>query len=126
MNKFMIIGRIAKDIDTKTINNDKVVARFTMAVDRKRKTADGEKQTDFFNVVAWQKLGENISKYCKKGSKVYVEGELQNRNYEDKDGNKRYTTEIIASACEFLETKKVEEETNKQELAEISEDTLPF
>lgn len=126
MNKFMIIGRIAKDIDTKTINNDKVVARFTMAVDRKRKTADGEKQTDFFNVVAWQKLGENISKYCKKGSKVYVEGELQNRNYEDKDGNKRYTTEIIASACEFLETKKVEEETNKQELAEISDDTLPF
>jgi single-strand DNA-binding protein len=127
MNKFICIGRITKDIDLTTTNNGTSVAKFSIAVDRRFKNEAGEKITDFFNCVAWRGLGENIAKYCKKGSKVFVAGELQNRSWEAEDGTKRYATDINVNECEFLDTKNDnKEQTNANELQPIDDNDLPF
>lgn len=128
MNKFMCIGRITKDPDLTTTNSGISLAKFSIAVDRKFKNEAGEKITDFFNVTAWRGLGENIAKYCKKGSKVFLSGELQNRSWEAEDGTKRYMTELIANECEFLDTKKstAENEDTSDELEPIDDADLPF
>lgn len=128
MNRVEFIGRITKDIDLTTTNSGISVAKFSLAVDRKFKNEAGEKVTDFFNVVAWRGLAENIAKYCHKGSKIFLSGELQNRSWEADDGTKRYATEIIANECEFLDNKN-NDETNNIELKPISESDdskLPF
>lgn len=129
MNRFSIIGRITRDIDLTTTNSGLSVAKFNVAVDRKFKNEDGEKITDFFNIVVWRTLAENIAKYCKKGSKVFLSGELQNRSWEAEDGTKRYMTELIANECEFLDTMKStaeNEEAEKEELKPIDDADLPF
>jgi len=127
MQKFICIGNLTKDPDLTTTNSGISLAKFSIAVDRKFKNEAGEKITDFFNVTAWRGLGENIAKYCKKGSKVYIGGELQNRSWEAEDGTKRYKTELIASECEFLDNKKdTEENTEGNALEPIDDDNLPF
>ncbi len=128
MNRFSIIGRITKDIDLTTTNSGISVAKFNVAVDRKFRNEDGEKITDFFNIVVWRGLAENIAKYCKKGSKVFLSGELQNRSWEAEDGTKRYKTELVANECEFLDTKKSTEENEdtSDELEPIDDADLPF
>lgn len=130
MNNCSFIGRITKDVEITTTSTGINVARFSIAVNRKFPNADGVYEADFFNIVAWRKLGENIAKYCKKGSKVFISGELQNRSYDDKNDEKRHITEIIANDCEFLDPKgeqKQEETPKKKELEEIdSDENLPF
>jgi single-strand DNA-binding protein len=79
------------------------VCTFSVAVQRRFANAQGERQADFFNVVAWRALADNCGRYLKKGSKVFVGGSLQNRTYEAQDGTKRYVTEIIADEVEFLD-----------------------
>ena len=129
MNRFSIIGRITRDIDLTTTNSGISVAKFNVAVDRKFKNESGEKITDFFNVVVWRALAENIAKYCKKGSKVFLSGELQNSSWEAEDGTKRYKTELVASECEFLDNKSstIDEPVKETtELEEIKDEDLPF
>lgn len=126
MNRFECIGRLTKDPELSTTNAGVSVARFSIAVDRKFKKEDGTHDTDFFNCVAWRGIGEIINKYCKKGSKIFISGELQNRSYDAQDGAKRYVTEVVVSDCEFLETKSNNEE-QKTELTPIDDtDNLPF
>ena len=98
MNKCIIIGNLTKTPENKTTPNGISVTTFTVAVSRSH---DREK-SDFFNVVAWRGLADNCARYLIKGQKVAVEGELQTRSYDDKDGIKRYVTEIIAENVEFL------------------------
>lgn len=127
MNRTELIGRITRDIELTTTSTGVSVAKFSIAVDRKFKDADGNKITDFFNVVAWRGLAETISKYCKKGSKIFIAGELQNRSWDKEDGTKAYITEIIANDCEFLDSKQDSEETEKVEFKPLdSNETLPF
>ena len=128
MNRVEIIGRLSKDVELNTTNNGVSVAKFSIAVNRKFKDENGESVADFFNVVAWRGLGETISKYCKKGSKVFIAGELQNRSWDKNDGTKAYTTEIIASDCEFLDSKPNDaNNTNSTtKLEPIDDDNLPF
>lgn len=135
MNNCSFIGRITKDIDLTTTNSGISVAKFSIAVDRKFKNEASEKVTDFFNIVVWRGLAENIAKYCHKGSKVFISGELQNRNWEADDGTKRYATEIIANECEFLDSKSKEtdnenttNETAPKEAKPVEDfsDKLPF
>lgn len=129
MNKVIEIGRITKDIELTTTNNGLSVTKFSLAVNRRFKSENEETNADFFNCVAWRGLAENIAKFCHKGSKVCVIGELQTRNYEDKDGIKRYVTEIIVNECEFLDSKKNNEETEtapKEAKTVDEDDTLPF
>ena len=103
MNKAILTGRLTKDPEHKTTPNDLSVTTFTIAVDRTHK--QGETKTDFLNIVTWRTLADNCAKFLQKGSKVGVVGQIQTRNYEDKQGVKRYVTEIIADEVEFLSPK---------------------
>lgn len=111
MNKCVFIGNLSKDVELTTTPNGTSVARFTIAVQRRFTNIDGERVADFINCVAWRGTAENLAKYCKKGDKVSVVGELQNRSYEAQDGTKRHITEIIADEVEFINTKKNDENT---------------
>lgn len=105
MDRFECIGRITKDIELKTTTNGVNFLKSTIAVNRKFKDENGEQVADFINFIAWRTLAENISKYCKKGSKIYICGELQNRSYDKEDGTKGYSMEVHLSECEFLDSK---------------------
>ena len=106
MNKVILIGRLTKDPEVRyTTTNNTLVCGFSLAVNR-RLAKEGEQQADFFNIVAWNKLGEFCSKYFVKGQQVVISGRLQTRNYDDKDGKKIYVTEIVAEEAHFADTKK--------------------
>lgn len=127
MQKFMCIGRLTKDVELNTTTNGVNVAKFSIAVNRRFKNENGESEADFFNVVAWRGLGENIHKYCKKGSKVFIAGEVQNRSWDKEDGTKAYITEIVANECEFLDNKTNNDTTNEQpKMTPIDDSSLPF
>ena len=123
MNKCFLIGRLTRDPELRTSGQGVSVCTFSLAVDRPYKSADGARQTDFFNIVCWRSLADNCGKYLTKGSKAGVHGSLQNRSYEDKQGNKRTVTEIIADEVEFL-SRKVETQAPAYE--EITDNELPF
>ena len=101
MNKAIIMGRLTKDVDLRTLQSGAVVASFTLAVDRRFKNKKGEKETDFIQCIAWQKTGEFISQYFQKGSMIAVVGEIQTRNYDDKDGKRVYITEVNVNDAYF-------------------------
>lgn len=105
MNKVILTGRLTKDVEVKTTNTGKAVAQFTVASNRITKDASGNYEADFIPCVAWQKNAEFISKYFAKGSPILVEGRMQVRSY-DKNGEKRYVTEVIVDRCEFYSTSK--------------------
>lgn len=105
MNKVILMGRLTKDPDVKYTQTGKVVTQFTLAVDRPFKDANGNKETDFIPVVVWGKAAELVGNSCQKGHRLLVDGRLQIRSYEDKDGSKRWVTEIIVSGVEFVERK---------------------
>jgi single-strand DNA-binding protein len=102
MNKAIIIGRLTRDPEMRTTTSGVNTTTFTVAVSRNYTGANGERETDFLNCVAWRKQAENIAKYCTKGSQVAVEGRIQTRSYDAQDGTKRYVTEIIADNVTFL------------------------
>ena len=106
MNKAFLIGRLTADPELRYTQSYIPVASFSIAVDRKYSGDDGKKEADFFQCVAWRGTGEFITKYFSKGSKIVIEGHIQNRDWTDKDGNKRRTTEIICDNVEFGESKK--------------------
>lgn len=103
MNRMECIGNLCKDPELRMTNGGVSVCTFSVAVPRKFKNEQGERLTDFFNVVVWRALAENVHEYTHKGSKVFISGQLQNRSYDAKDGSKRYVTEIIADEVEFLD-----------------------
>ena len=102
MNKVYLIGNMTKDVELFETTSGLRIVKFSVAVNRNYSNEDGERITDFFNVVAWRNLADSCKKYLRKGSKVAVVGSLQNRSYEDKDGVSRRVTEIIATEVEFL------------------------
>ena len=106
MIRVIALGRLTKDPEIRYTESQKVVTQFTIAVNRDFKNAQGNYDADFFNVVMWGKLAEIAGNSLAKGHRVLIEGRLQNRNYEAKDGSgKRYVTEIIADKMEFVEKK---------------------
>ena len=104
MNKVVLLGRFTKDPEIRYTQSQKVVAQFTLAVDRPM--SNGQKETDFVPCVAWGKSAEMIGNSCQKGHRLLVEGRLQIRSYEDKTGTKRFVTEVIVNAFEFIERKE--------------------
>lgn len=120
MNKTLLIGRLVRDPELRYTQSGIAVANFNLAVNR-RFVKEGEQQADFIQCVVWNKVAENVAKYLTKGSQVALEGRIQTSSYEDKDGVKRYRTEVVAENVEFLNTKK-REETN--EAMEAAEDTF--
>ena len=106
MNKVVLIGRLTKDVEVRYTTNEKVVAMFSLAVNRDFKNPKGEYEADFFNIVMWGKPAELAGNTLKKGSKIAIDGRIQNRSYEAKDGTKRYITEIVANGFEYLDKKE--------------------
>ena len=126
INRVILIGNLTKDVEMATTNSGKNVARFTIAVSRRYTNADGERETDFLNIVVWNTLAENCAKYLQKGSKVAVSGAIQTRSYESEEG-KRYITEIIADEVEFVGAKKEQDQAEAEPKMEpINDDNLPF
>lgn len=104
MNSVNLVGRLARDPDVKYTNGGTTIARFTVAVDRRFKS-EGGPTADFPSVVAFGKTAEFIEKYFKKGQRIGIAGRIQTGSYDDKDGKKVYTTDVIAEAVEFVESK---------------------
>ena len=111
LNKAMIIGNLGKDPEMRYTQGGQAVTQFTVAVNRNYKDSAGEwkEVTEWFRVVAWGPLAERSAENLRKGRKVYVEGRLQTRAWEDKDGQKRYTTELIANTITSLEPRPRED-----------------
>lgn len=114
LNKATIIGRLTADPESRTTPTGQTVVSFSLATNLVWKDANGERQekTEFHNIVAWRKLAEIISQYLKKGSRIYLEGRLQTRSWEDQNGVKRYRTEIIADNMIMLDNKSDNTSTN--------------
>lgn len=107
LNKAMIIGRLGADPEVRYTQNNTAVATMSVATSERYKDRNGELQenTEWHRVVAWGRLAEIAQKYIKKGSQVYIEGPIQTRSWEDKEGQKRYTTEIKALTLQMLDSK---------------------
>jgi single-strand DNA-binding protein len=127
VNKVFLIGNLTKDPELSTIPNGTPVCKFSIAVNRRfSKGGDNaQEQTDFFNITVWRAVGENCGKYLKKGNKVAICGSIQMRSYE-KDGEKKYYTDIIADDVEFLTPKN--SGSRQDDAAEMAplDDSLPF
>jgi len=147
VNKVILIGRLGSDPELRYTPNGDAVANFRIATNRVWKDQEGNQQekTEWHRIVAWRKLAERCGEYLKKGSHVYIEGRLETRSWEDKNGNKRYVTEITANRMQMLEAKakvgateqappaekgEVFEENEAKQKEEIkeseSEDEIPF
>lgn len=108
MNKVILVGRLTKDPEVKTTTTGKTVATFTLAIDRRFKNRDGQKEADFIPIVFWEKPAEILGQYLSKGSQVAISGRLQVRNYEGQDGQRRYITEVVGEEFTFLSSSKRE------------------
>src|SRR5437762_1487341 len=108
LNKVMLIGNLGKDPEMKYTPSGVPVTTFSVAVNRTSRTPEGEnrEETEWFRVVAWQKLAETCNEYLRKGSKVYIEGRLQTRKWTDQQGQERYTTEVIANEMTMLDSRE--------------------
>ncbi len=139
VNKVILVGRLGKDPELKYTQSGTPVAKFSIATDETWKDQSGERQqrTEWHNVVAWRKLAEICGQYLNKGKLVYVEGKLQTRSWEDKEGNKKYTTEIVADNMVMLSGKNEEGRSERSAAAgagtgnaniepQITDDDIPF
>ena len=128
MNQVVLIGRLCADPELRYTNNGTAVVNFTLAVDRR---FSKEKQADFINIVVWKAQAENCAKYIAKGSLVAVEGRIQTRKYQDRDGNNRTAFEVVANSVQFLSRMRQPGEDVDQVAADmfggqIDEDDCPF
>lgn len=111
MNRVELIGRITRDPELRYTGNNIATTRFTLAVNRPFQSQNGEQGTDFINIVVWRKQAENVKKYVSKGSLVAVEGRIQTGSYE-RDGQRIFTTDVVADSVQFLETKAQSQNRN--------------
>jgi len=104
VNKVILVGNLGRDPEVRHTQTGKAVANFTLATTRKWRDRDGQQQeqTEWHKIVAWDRLAEICTEYLSKGRQVYIEGRLQTRDWEDKEGNKRWTTEIVALEMQML------------------------
>lgn len=133
MNKIVLIGNLTADPVLRATPSGTSVCNFTLAVNRRFPGADGQKVTDFFNIVAWRGLGENCAKYLSKGKKAAIVGELQARTYTAKDGTTRMSLDVGADEVEFLSPKDEPKEAPRattpadpNTFEDVSSDDLPF
>ena len=117
MNRVELIGRLTRDPELRYTGSNIATTRFTLAVNRPFQSQNGEQGTDFINIVVWRKQAENVKKYCTKGSLVAVEGRIQTGSYE-KDGQRVFTTDVVADSVQFLETKA--QSQNRVESADVT------
>jgi single-strand DNA-binding protein len=135
VNKVILVGHLGADPEVRYTPSGRAVANFSLATTERFTNKEGEKEerTEWHRIVAWARLGEICGEYLTKGSQVYIEGRLQTRSWEDRDGNKRYTTEIVAQVMQMLggskkggEVASVEESHPSEEPVSIPDDDIPF
>ncbi|HGO1458863.1 TPA: single-stranded DNA-binding protein [Staphylococcus aureus] len=114
LNRAVLVGRLTKDPELRSATNGVNVGTFTLAVNRTFTNAQGEREADFINVVAFKKQAENVKKYLSKGSLAGVDGRLQTRSYENKVGQRVFVTEVVADSVQFLEPKNNNQQHNGQ------------
>lgn len=108
MNTIFLIGRLTRRPELKYTSSNKAVCDFSIAVNRNYTNEDGKREADFINCQVWNKQAENLCKYQDKGNQIAVDGNLRVQSYDDKDGNKRYSTFVLVNNIEYLESKKNE------------------
>lgn len=133
LNRIVLMGRLTRDPELRRTQSGTAVTSFSLAVDRDFKSQDGERETDFIDIVAWRATAEFVGKYFTKGRMAVVEGRLQIRDWTDRDGGKRRSAEVVADSVYFGDSKKVSDSgtgngQTEPEFSEISEEDgeLPF
>lgn len=134
VNKVILVGNLGKDPELRYTNSGVAVATFSVATNESWKDPEGnlQERTQWHNIVAWRKLAEICGEYLKKGSKVYAEGRLQHRNYDDKNGVKRYVTEVVLDEMVILDSKGASQSSEpvssapQEEAGPAKSDDLPF
>ena len=114
MNRTVLVGRLTRDIELKKTQDGKSVANFTVAINRNYTNANGEREADFINCVAWGRTADNMATYVGKGSLIGVDGRVQTRTYDNANGQKIYVTEVFADNVQFLESKGANQATQQQ------------
>lgn len=114
INRVVLVGRMTRDPELRRTNTGTAVTSFTLALNRNYQSADGI-QADYIPCVVWNKVAENVEKYCSKGSLVGVEGRMRSRNYDNAQGQKVYVVEVVCDSVQFLETKASRERTQQQQ-----------
>lgn len=122
MNKVELVGRLTKDPEIRLTANQTQFCQFTVAVDRKFKDANGQRQADFISCLAWKNTAVFIQKYFHKGNKIGVVGCIQTRSYDDQNGQKKFVTEVIVDEVEFVESQNT---THVQNFAPVPEPQAP-
>lgn len=112
INRVVLVGRLTRDPEMNVSQSNVAVTKFNLAVNRPFTSKDGEQSADFINIVCFRKQAENVNQYVKKGSLVGIDGRIQTRNYENKDGQRVYVTEVVADSVQFLEPKGTNNESN--------------
>ena len=121
MNRVMLVGRLTTKPELRYTNSNLPFSRFSVAVNRTFSNTQGQRETDFINIVVWRKQAENVCNFLNKGSLVSIEGRIQTGSYDDKDGNKRYTMEVVADSVQFLESK-----SQSQNRSQSSSEPSPY
>lgn len=120
INKVVLVGRLTRDIDLRKTPNGASVVQFTTACNRRVKV-QGQAEADFINCVAWNKVAELMAQYLHKGALIGIEGRIQTRSYDDRDGKRVYVTEVVADSVQFLESKGNNTQTQQNEAYEPQE-----
>lgn len=138
INRVVLAGRPTRDLELKSINSGTSVCSFTLAVDRNFKSRSGQREADFINCVAWGKTAKIMSQYVKKGSVIGVDGRIQTRSYNNRDGQRVYVTEVVVENFSFLGGSGKDDQVSKNnqssnndpfassKQADIADDDLPF
>ena len=138
VNKVILVGRLGADPEMKYTNSGTGICRFNIATSERWNDKEGQKQerTEWHRVVAWAKLGELCNEYLKKGRQAYIEGRMQTRSWQDKDGNKKYTTEVVANTVQFLGSADRSDNPKSdslppdgpflEETTDVKDDDIPF
>jgi len=113
INRTVLVGRLTKDPELRYTSSNIAVVKFTLAVNRTFAGPTGEREADFIQCVVWRKQAENLARFVKKGSLLGVEGRIQTGSYDDKDGIRKYTTEVVCDSVQFLEPKNQGNEYNR-------------
>src|SRR5699024_9660759 len=114
LNRVVLVGRLTRDPDLRYTPNGIAVANFTLAVNRPFTNQQGNRDADFINCVVWRRQAENLANYMKKGSQVGVDGRLQSRTYEGKDGRTGIITEVVADSVQYIEPKGVKQKRRQE------------
>lgn len=125
INNAVLVGRVTKDIELKQTQADKSVTQFVLAVNRQFKNANGEREADFINIVAWGKTAELLAQYAHKGSQIGVVGRIQTRNYENQQGQRVYVTEVVAESMTLLDSKGNNQNQQAQPQTQQSQNQTP-